>query len=130
MGWNSWNHFACNIDEKIIRTAAEEMVSSGLKEKGYEYINIDDCWAEMDRDEHTHRMVPDKQRFPSGMKALADYVHSLGLKLGIYSSAGTKTCAGYPASLHREELDAQTFADWDIDYLKYDNCHNQFISSK
>lgn len=124
MGWNSWNHFGCNIDENIIKEMADAMVSSGMKDAGYEYINIDDCWMDTLRDAQG-RLQADPKRFPHGIKWLADYVHSKGLKLGIYSSAGTKTCAGYPASLDHEEIDAKTFASWGVDYLKYDNCYNQ-----
>jgi alpha-galactosidase len=124
MGWNSWNRFACDIDEALIRETADAMVSTGMKAAGYEYVNIDDCWMAPTRDA-AGRLQADPVRFPSGIKALADYVHGLGLKLGIYSSAGTLTCQGLPASLDHEEIDAQTFADWEIDYLKYDNCHNQ-----
>jgi len=124
MGWNSWNHFGCNIDENIIKEMADAMVSSGMKDAGYAYINIDDCWMDTVRDAQG-RLQADPKRFPHGIKWLADYVHSKGLKLGIYSSAGTKTCAGYPASLDHEEIDAKTFASWGVDYLKYDNCYNQ-----
>lgn len=124
MGWNSWNHFGCNIDENIIKEMADAMVATGMKDAGYEYINIDDCWMDTVRDAQG-RLQADPKRFPHGIKWLADYVHSKGLKLGIYSSAGTKTCAGYPASLDHEEIDARTFASWGVDYLKYDNCYNQ-----
>ena len=94
MGWNSWNKFGCDVDENLIRETADAMVASGMKDAGYEYVNIDDCWHG-ERDENGC-IQPDPERFPSGMKALADYVHSLGLKLGIYSDAGWKTCAGRP----------------------------------
>ncbi|KAI3748468.1 hypothetical protein L6452_11548 [Arctium lappa] len=130
MGWNSWNHFACNIEEKLIRETADAMVSTGLAAAGYEYVNIDDCWAELDRDSKGE-FVPKASTFPSGIKALADYVHNKGLKLGIYSDAGTQTCSKkMPGSLGHEEQDAKTFASWGIDYLKYDNCNNQDISPK
>jgi alpha-galactosidase len=115
MGWNSWNKFQGNINEGIIRQAAEAMAMNGMKEAGYTYINIDDCWHGK-RDERGF-IQPDPERFPSGMKALADYVHSLGLKLGIYSDAGWKTCAGRPGSRGHEYQDALTYADWGIDYL-------------
>ena len=124
MGWNSWNKFACNIDEQLMRETADAMVSSGMRDAGYRYLNIDDCWMARERDA-SGRLLPDPQRFPHGIKALADYVHARGLKLGIYSSAGTLTCQKFPASLDHEETDARTFADWGIDYLKYDNCNNQ-----
>ena len=100
MGWNSWNKFGCNVDEELIRETAEALVSSGMREAGYEFVNIDDCWhGERDK---SGRITPDPERFPSGMRALADYIHSLGLKLGIYSDAGWKTCAGRPGSRGRE----------------------------
>lgn len=124
MGWNSWNHFNCFIDEKMIRDTADALVSTGLAKLGYRYVNIDDCWAEISRDNKGY-LVPKKSTFPSGMKALADYVHGKGLKLGIYSDAGYFTCSKQmPGSLGREEQDAKTFASWGIDYLKYDNCNN------
>lgn len=124
MGWNSWNHYGCNINEDIIKKTADALVSTGLSKLGYKYVNIDDCWAELSRDDKG-TFVAKKSTFPSGIKALADYVHSKGLKLGIYSDAGYKTCSGkMPGSLGHEEHDAQTFASWGIDYLKYDNCYN------
>ncbi|KAG6399106.1 hypothetical protein SASPL_140580 [Salvia splendens] len=124
MGWNSWNHFNCFIDEKMIRQTADALVSTGLADLGYKFVNIDDCWAEISRDEKG-RLVPKNSTFPSGIKALADYVHSKGLKLGIYSDAGYFTCSNkMPGSLGHEEQDANTFASWGIDYLKYDNCNN------
>ncbi|XP_076885936.1 alpha-galactosidase-like [Bidens hawaiensis] len=130
MGWNSWNHFGCNIEEKLIRETADAMVSTGLAAAGYKYVNIDDCWAELNRDSQGN-FVPKADTFPSGIKALADYVHNKGLKLGIYSDAGTQTCSlKMPGSLGHEEQDAKTFASWGIDYLKYDNCNNQGISPK
>jgi alpha-galactosidase len=124
MGWNSWNKFACDINEKLIRETADAMVKSGMRDAGYIYVNIDDCWMAPQRDANG-RLQPDPKRFPHGIKALADYVHSIGMKLGIYSSAGTKTCQGLPASLDHETADAQSFAEWGIDYLKYDNCNNE-----
>ena len=126
MGFNNWNATGCAIDETLIRATADFFVTSGLREAGYEYVNIDDCWAEQQRDPATGRYVAHHERFPSGIKALADYVHERGLKLGIYTSAGTLTCARtMPGSLDHEEIDAQTFADWGVDYLKYDNCNNE-----
>lgn len=124
MGWNSWNHFGCDINEEIIKEMADAMVASGMKEAGYDYIVIDDCWMDSTRTAQGH-LQADPERFPHGIKWLADYVHSQGLKLGIYESAGTKTCQGYPGSLDHEQTDAQTFAEWGIDYIKYDNCYNQ-----
>nr|CTQ96402.1 Alpha-galactosidase precursor (EC 3.2.1.22) [Kibdelosporangium sp. MJ126-NF4] len=125
MGFNNWNATGCAIDEKLIRDTADLFVTQGLKDVGYQYVNIDDCWAAPDRDA-SGRLTHHPQRFPSGIKAVADYVHSKGLKLGIYTSAGTQTCARtMPGGLDHEEVDAQTFADWGVDYLKYDNCNNQ-----
>ncbi|MBE6597808.1 MAG: glycoside hydrolase family 27 protein [Ruminococcaceae bacterium] len=127
MGWNSWNTFGSRIDEKLLRDTADAICDLGLKEAGYEYVVIDDCWALEDRDENG-RMVADPEKFPSGMKALADYIHSKGLKFGIYSCAGVRTCAGYPGSFDYEFIDAQTFADWGVDYLKYDFCFKPWLS--
>ncbi|KAI9087958.1 hypothetical protein K1719_030288 [Acacia pycnantha] len=124
MGWNSWNHFGCNINEDLIKQTADAMVSKGLSSLGYHYINIDDCWGELTRDSQGN-LVAKASTFPSGIKALADYVHSKGLKLGIYSDAGTQTCSKrQPGSLGHEDHDAKTFASWGIDYLKYDNCED------
>lgn len=121
MGWNSWNTFGSEINEKLILEMADAMVASGLPEAGYEYLVIDDCWSEKVRDENG-RLVADHEKFPHGMKYVADYVHSKGLKFGMYSCAGTVTCAGYPASYEHEFIDAATFAEWGVDYLKYDYC--------
>ena len=118
MGWNSWNHFAERVDDAIIRVQADAMVSSGMKDAGYMYINIDDTW-EGGRD--ASGVIQTNKKFPD-MKALADYIHSKGLKLGIYSSPAAKTCAGYEGSLGHEEQDAQSYARWGVDYLKYDWC--------
>ena len=118
MGWNSWNHFNKNIDDTTVRAQADAMVASGLRDAGYTYVNIDDTW-EGERD--AKGFIRPNSKFPD-MKALADYVHSKGLKLGIYSSPGPKTCAKYEGSYGHEEQDAQTYADWGIDYLKYDLC--------
>jgi len=126
MGWNSWNHFACDINEQTIKAVADAMVTSGMKDAGYVYINIDDCWhGERDSLGFIH---PNKERFPSGMKSLADYVHSKGLKIGIYSCAGSKTCAGYPAGRGHEYQDAYMYAQWGIDYLKYDWCDTEGLN--
>ena len=111
-------------------TAANGLVSLGLKDAGYEYVNIDDCWSvKSGRDPKTNQLVPNPTNFPDGISGLATKVHNLGLKLGIYSSAGSLTCAGYPASIGNEVLDANTFASWGVDYLKYDNCgaHPAFV---
>jgi alpha-galactosidase len=124
MGFNDWNSFGCNVNEKLIKDTADLFVSSGLQAAGYTYVNIDDCWLTHSRDAQG-RLVPDPVKFPDGIKGTADYVHSKGLKLGIYEDAGTATCAGYPGSLGHETTDAQSFADWGVDYLKYDNCNNK-----
>ena len=121
-GWNTWNTFGANINDNMIRESADTIVKSGLKDAGYEYIVIDDCWSLKDRDENGC-LVADPAKFPYGMKALADYIHSLGFKFGMYSCVGTKTCAGYPGSFGHEFQDAQTFADWGVDFLKYDYCY-------
>ncbi len=121
MGWNSWNHFNCGIDEGKIRAQADAMVSSGMKAAGYQYIVIDDCW-QVSRDAQGV-IVADPVKFPSGIKALADYIHSKGLKFGIYSDAGLKTCGGRPGSMGHEFQDAATYAQWGVDYLKYDWCN-------
>ncbi|OLF16290.1 hypothetical protein BU204_17010 [Actinophytocola xanthii] len=129
MGFNNWNAFGCDVSEALIRETADVLVSSGLAELGYEYVNIDDCWSMRERGPDG-RLVPDPVKFPNGIAGLADYVHGKGLKLGIYGDAGTRTCAGYPGSLGKEDIDAQTWADWGVDYLKYDNCHNQSDGSQ
>lgn len=121
MGWNSWNPFGARVSDKVLRETADAMVSSGLKDVGFEYLVIDDMWVAR-RDSISGVLVPDPKRFPMGMKALADYVHSKGLKFGIYSDAGTLTCGKLPASFGHEEIDARTFAEWGVDYLKYDYC--------
>lgn len=121
MGWNSWNTFGENINERLVTETADKLIELGLKDAGYEYLVIDDCWAEKSRDENG-RLVPDKEKFPNGIKAVADYVHSKGLKFGIYSCVGNRTCADYPGSLEHEFIDAETFAEWGVDYLKYDYC--------
>ena len=126
MGWNSWNTFGENINEKMIFETADVMAESGLRDKGYEYLVIDDCWSLRERDENG-RLVPDPEKFPHGMKAVADYVHSKGLKFGMYSCAGNMTCAGYPGSYEHEFVDAETFASWDVDFLKYDYCYHSPI---
>lgn len=119
MGWNTWNTFGENINEQLILETADKMIELGYKDAGYEYVIIDDCWSEMRRDENG-RLVPDKKKFPHGMKYIADYLHERGMKFGMYSDAGFYTCMGYPASFGHELEDAKRFAEWEIDYLKYD----------
>ena len=121
MGWNSWNHFACDVSDSLIRGTADAMVSSGMRDAGYRYVVIDDCWQVARAADGT--IVADSARFPDGIKALADYVHSKGLKFGIYTDAGTKTCQGRPGSLGHEEQDARTYAAWGVDYVKEDWCN-------
>ncbi len=123
MGWNSWNRFQCNVSEQLIKDAADAMVASGMKDAGYQYIVIDDCWQVSRAADGT--IEADPQRFPSGMKALADYVHSKGLRFGLYSDAGTRTCAGRPGSKGHELQDAKSYASWGVDYLKYDWCNTE-----
>ncbi|MFK0108878.1 NPCBM/NEW2 domain-containing protein [Streptomyces sp. NPDC091217] len=133
MGFNNWNstHCSADFDAAMVEGIADLFVAKGLKAAGYQYVNLDDCWALPDRDADG-KLVPDPARFPDGIKAVADYVHSKGLKLGIYTSAGTKTCndAGFPGALGHEYSDARQFADWGVDYLKYDNCNNQGMDAK
>ena len=128
MGWSSWNKFQGNINEDIIKSIADAMVASGLKDAGYTYINIDDCWhGKRDADGF---IQADPKHFPHGIKALADYVHSRGLKLGIYSDAGSETCAGRPGSLGHEYQDALQYARWEVDYLKYDWCNTTNVNAQ
>ena len=137
MGFNNWNSTQCGneFNEAMIRGIADKFAELGLKDAGYRYINIDDCWANWQRDSHGN-LVPNPERFPSGIKALADYIHSKGLRFGLYSSAGTWTCEpmkqnrGFPGGLGHESQDAALFAAWGVDYLKYDNCNNQKIDAK
>ena len=121
MGWNSWNKFGGSITDTLVRGIADAMVSTGMQAAGYQFINIDDMWQATSRDS-SGNIVPDGTKFPNGMKALADYVHGKGLKLGLYSDRGTQTCSGRPGSYGHETQDAQTYASWGVDYLKYDNC--------
>jgi alpha-galactosidase len=123
MGWNSWNKFGCDVSEKLMKETADALVSTGMKEAGYQFLVIDDCWQV--RRDAEGRIVPDPDRFPSGMKALADYVHGRGLKFGLYSDAGTGTCAKRPGSKDHEAIDARTYAEWGVDYLKYDWCNTE-----
>ncbi|MGW1749660.1 NPCBM/NEW2 domain-containing protein [Streptomyces sp. NPDC002092] len=133
MGFNNWNstHCRAEFNESMVKGIADLFVEKGLKDAGYQYVNLDDCWALPARDADG-KLVPDPARFPNGIKAVADYVHAKGLKLGIYTSAGTKTCnsAGFPGALGHEYSDARQFADWGVDYVKYDNCNNQGVDAK
>lgn len=122
MGWNSWNTFGGNINEQVILETADAIVEKGLDKVGYEYVVIDDCWCKKQRDPETGRLVADPEKFPHGMKYVADYIHAKGLKFGMYTCAGVTTCGGYPGSFGHEFLDAQTFADFEVDYLKVDYC--------
>lgn len=126
MGWNTWNTFGADISEKLVMESADAMIQSGLKDLGYEYVVIDDIWALTERGEDG-RLVPDPEKFPHGMKYVSDYVHSLGLKFGMYSCASSLTCAGYPASYQHEWVDAKTFAEWGVDFLKYDFCFHPMV---
>ncbi|MCJ7587184.1 MAG: glycoside hydrolase family 27 protein [Candidatus Aminicenantes bacterium] len=121
MGFNTWNKFGCSVDEKLIRETADAMVATGMLEAGYKYLVIDDCW-QVARDA-SGRIVADPQRFPAGMKALADYVHDKGLLFGLYTDVGPKTCAGRPASFGFEDMDAASYAEWGVDYVKVDWCN-------
>jgi alpha-galactosidase len=132
MGFNNWNSTQCRAEfnESMVKGIADIFVSAGLKDAGYTYVNIDDCWAETSRDAKGN-LVPSHVRFPNGIKSVADYVHSKGLKFGLYTSAGTHTCnkAGFPGGLGHEQQDANLFASWGVDYLKYDNCNNQGVDA-
>ncbi|XP_034102345.1 alpha-N-acetylgalactosaminidase [Drosophila albomicans] len=133
MGWMSWQRFRCITDcnkfpdecisERLFRRHADLLASEGYADVGYEYVIIDDCWLEKARDNKTNKLVADRTRFPSGLNALADHVHNRGLKFGLYQDFGTHTCAGYPGVIDHMQLDAQTFADWDVDYVKLDGCN-------
>ncbi|MDE6054121.1 MAG: glycoside hydrolase family 27 protein [Lachnospiraceae bacterium] len=121
MGWNSWNTFTENINEALLKETVDSMKEQGFLEAGYEYVVIDDCWSLKERDSEG-KLVADPEKFPSGIKALADYIHEKGFKFGMYSCCGTRTCADYPGSFEHEFEDAKQFAEWGVDYLKYDNC--------
>lgn len=122
MGWNSWNTFGGDISDELVMETVEAILDGGFAEAGYEYVNLDDLWQAPERG-NDDRLVPDPHKFPQGMRALADHVHSKGLKFGIYSCVGTHTCAGVPGSFAHEEIDALTFAEWGIDFLKHDYCY-------
>uniref|UniRef100_A0A1B0AF32 Alpha-galactosidase n=1 Tax=Glossina pallidipes TaxID=7398 RepID=A0A1B0AF32_GLOPL len=133
MGWMHWERYRCITDcskypdecisEQLFKRTSDYLVSDGYADLGYEYIIIDDCWLEKTRDSATEKLVEDRERFPSGLKALADYIHGKGLKFGLYQDFGTQTCAGYPGVINHMALDAQSFADWDVDYVKLDGCY-------
>ena len=129
MGWNSWNTFNTKVNEKLIKDVADAFEKDGYKDAGYKYIIIDDCWSLKQRDKEGN-LVPDPAKFPGGMKALVDYVHSKGLKIGIYGCAGTRTCADFPGSKGFEMQDAKLFASWGIDYLKYDWCNTSGLNAE
>ncbi len=129
LGWNSWNTFATDINEQLVKDIADAFVDMELKEAGYEYIVLDDGWMAKERDENNN-LVPDPKKFPNGIKAVVDYVHSRGLKFGIYNCAGNKTCAGYPGSRGFEFQDAKLYAEWGVDFLKYDWCNTENLNAK
>jgi alpha-galactosidase len=128
MGWNSWNRFHCEVSEAVVRAAADALVASGMRDAGYRYVVVDDCW-QGERAEDG-RLQPDRARFPSGMKALAEYVHARGLAFGLYSGAGDLSCAGRPGSRGHETVDAGTWAEWGVDYVKYDWCHTEGLDAR
>jgi len=128
MGWNSWNKFGCNVSEQLIRETADAMVATGMRDAGYQYVTIDDCWQVARAVDGT--IIADSTRFPRGMKALADYVHAKGLKFGLYTDAGRKTCEGRPGSYGYEALDARTYAAWGVDYVKIDWCNSEGLDAK
>ncbi|PCH33471.1 glycoside hydrolase family 27 protein [Wolfiporia cocos MD-104 SS10] len=128
MGWDTWNYYGCDVSEQTLLMAAQAFITYDLPKYGYEYIITDDCWQAPQRNATTGAPVADPTKFPSGMKAVADQIHSLGLKFGVYSSAGKYTCGGHFGSLGYEQIDAQTYAEWGADYLKYDNCYNEGLA--
>ena len=128
MGWNSWNTFATNINEELVKGVVDSMVSMGLRDAGYNYVVIDDGWMMHERDANGN-LVADPEKFPNGIKHLADYVHSKGMKFGIYNCAGTQTCGGYPGGRGHEYQDALLYASWGVDYLKYDWCYHGNLTS-
>ena len=123
MGWNSWNTFGTDVSETVILENATALITSGLDKLGYRYVVIDDGWSEHERDPRTRKLLPSGKKFPGGIPVLAEKLHRMGLKLGIYSCAGVMTCARYPGSFGFEFLDAKTFAEWGVDFLKYDFCY-------
>ncbi|CAM3644071.1 glycoside hydrolase family 27 protein [Mucilaginibacter galii] len=129
MGWNSWNTFQAKIDEKLLRDMVDTYVATGMRDAGYKYFVLDDGWMAMERDKNGS-LVADPKKFPSGMKSLADYVHSKGLKFGIYNCAGDKTCGGYPGTRGHEYEDARLYASWGVDFLKYDWCNTDSLNAR
>ena len=129
MGFNTWNKFGCNVSEDLIKGVADAMVSTGMRDAGYQYVVIDDCW-QVARDSATGRIVPDAQRFPNGMRALADYIHAKGLKFGLYTDAGRRTCEGRPGSYRSYEIDMRTYAEWGVDYTKVDWCYADSLDAR
>ncbi|KAF1983965.1 glycoside hydrolase family 27 protein [Aulographum hederae CBS 113979] len=125
MGWDNWNSFGCDVSEDLLLNTARKIVSYGLRDAGYTYVILDDCWSSGRSPGANGSLIANSTRFPNGMADVADRIHDLGLRFGMYSSAGSMTCARYTGSLGYEEVDAQTFADWGVDYLKYDNCYNE-----
>jgi hypothetical protein len=123
MGWNTWNKYGCDISESIVNSNAKRILDLGLDKLGYRYVNIDDCWLLANRDANSHLIV-DPVKFPNGMKTMGDNLHNLGLKFGIYNSAGTMTCQKLAGGLTYEQVDAADYASWGVDYFKYDNCFN------
>ena len=123
MGWNTWNTFAANINETLVHETAEVLIASGMRDAGYTYIVLDDAWMAKQRDADGN-LVPDPAKFPSGLKALGDFLHARGFKFGIYNCAGTETCGGYPGGRGHEYQDARLYASWGVDYLKYDWCNH------
>jgi len=130
MGWNSWNHFGCAVSADLVERTADALTANGMAKLGYDSVDIDDCWMSRQRDARTGELVADPAKFPQGIASVARYLHARGFTLGIYEDAGTATCAGFPGSLGHERLDAQTFARWGVDSLKYDNCNHDGLSSK
>jgi alpha-galactosidase len=128
MGWNSWNRFGCDVSDRLIREVADAIAANGMRDAGYQYVTIDDCWQVARSPEGV--IVADPVRFPAGMRAVADYVHSKGLKFGIYTDAGTKTCEGRPGSYGHEEIDARTYASWGVDYVKIDWCNSEGLDAR
>jgi len=127
MGWSSWNAYKCDISEDIIKGNADRLIELGLRDLGYQYVVVDDCWQERNGRDESGRIITNNKTFPSGIKPLSHYMHSHGLRFGIYSDAGKQTCQGRPGGLGYEDIDARTYAQWGVDFVKYDNCWNGFL---